>query len=44
MCGRFTLKNKNKIKETQLDEFENYFRSTIKICKVFNIQTIKEKI
>ncbi|MDB9779871.1 hypothetical protein OAB54_06480 [Flavobacteriaceae bacterium] len=34
------IKNKNKIKETQLDEFENYFRSTIKICKVFNIQTI----
>ena len=34
------IKSFSKIQETQLDEFENYFRSIVKICNVFNIKTI----
>ena len=34
------IKSFSKIEETQLDEFENYFRSIVKICNVFNIRTI----
>ena len=34
------IKSFSKIEETQLDEFENYFKSIVKICSVFNIRTI----
>lgn len=34
------IKSFSKIQETQLDEFENYFRSIVKICNVFSIKTI----
>jgi len=34
------IKSFSKIQETQLDDFENYFRSIVKICNVFNIKKI----